>query len=399
MTHLIVRPLVVTLVGTLVLSFAAVSARGATPPDKVCRAAKNKIVGKYAACRQNAEAKFATSAGDQAASALRSAAFTKCKDSFTKAWDKADAKAAAKHVTCLESPLTDEAFGAVIDIDTTNVSDGLAGQGLSDVSQELTECTSTQATCQSDLASCQTSSSTCTSTLTTCQTTASTCASNLTTCQASLASCQSCGNGVKDAGEQCDGTDLGGATCATVGAQVGTLRCGSGCTFDASQCFDDRFVDTGAGTIIDRQTGLEWEKKDGVLGTPGGSIHDVNDAEDWHDNTGAAPSGGLFVAILGLLNGAYSGACFKDRCDWRVPEVDELLSIRQCPAGGGTCIDPIFGPTGDIYWTIDSGGLNNQSAQTVNFEPSEGGALGLAAKSGQALWRVVRTVRPQFSEP
>jgi hypothetical protein len=45
-----------------------------------------------------------------------------------------------------------------------------------------------------------------------------------------------CGNAVVDAGEQCDGVDLGGENCMTVTQQGGTLRCNADCTFDTSAC-------------------------------------------------------------------------------------------------------------------------------------------------------------------
>lgn len=45
-----------------------------------------------------------------------------------------------------------------------------------------------------------------------------------------------CGNGVKDSGEECDNTDLGGETCGSKGYSGGTLVCGISCTFDVSSC-------------------------------------------------------------------------------------------------------------------------------------------------------------------
>jgi cysteine-rich repeat protein len=48
-----------------------------------------------------------------------------------------------------------------------------------------------------------------------------------------------CGNGAIDAGEQCDGANLAGQTCATVLGQpsaTGTLGCTAGCALDASTC-------------------------------------------------------------------------------------------------------------------------------------------------------------------
>ena len=50
-----------------------------------------------------------------------------------------------------------------------------------------------------------------------------------------------CGDGVVDAGEQCDGGDLNGQTCLSLGyAGGGALSCNpSSCQYDISQCIDD----------------------------------------------------------------------------------------------------------------------------------------------------------------
>lgn len=45
-----------------------------------------------------------------------------------------------------------------------------------------------------------------------------------------------CGDGNRDSLEDCDGTDFGTATCATVMGGEGTLACTSGCVIDASDC-------------------------------------------------------------------------------------------------------------------------------------------------------------------
>ena len=47
---------------------------------------------------------------------------------------------------------------------------------------------------------------------------------------------QSCGNGILDAGEECDGIDLGGQTCQGLGYSSGVLNCGADCFFDTSGC-------------------------------------------------------------------------------------------------------------------------------------------------------------------
>ncbi len=48
--------------------------------------------------------------------------------------------------------------------------------------------------------------------------------------------CPACGNGAREGAEQCDGADLGGATCGGLGYGGGTLACSSSCTFDTSGC-------------------------------------------------------------------------------------------------------------------------------------------------------------------
>ncbi len=46
-----------------------------------------------------------------------------------------------------------------------------------------------------------------------------------------------CGNSVIDAGEDCDGNELGGETCISQGYSSGILACNPDCTFDFSRCY------------------------------------------------------------------------------------------------------------------------------------------------------------------
>jgi hypothetical protein len=58
-----------------------------------------------------------------------------------------------------------------------------------------------------------------------------------TTLAAGGASLPGCGTGAIDSpGEQCDGSDLGGASCSSLGFLGGTLACTGSCTFDTSAC-------------------------------------------------------------------------------------------------------------------------------------------------------------------
>ena len=69
-----------------------------------------------------------------------------------------------------------------------------------------------------------------------------------------------CGDGVLDEGEQCDGDDLGGATCESLGHDGGALACDPVCTYDESLCGDlpdcVRYVDIDTTAVS--PDGLSW---------------------------------------------------------------------------------------------------------------------------------------------
>ncbi len=56
-------------------------------------------------------------------------------------------------------------------------------------------------------------------------------------CEIDYSTCyQTCGDGVVDEGEQCDGEALGDDTCESLGFMEGTLSCDSNCQFQTSSC-------------------------------------------------------------------------------------------------------------------------------------------------------------------
>jgi hypothetical protein len=74
--------------------------------------------------------------------------------------------------------------------------------------------------------------------------TAGMCGTNNCTCVLQNQECGSicvqisneCGNGIIDAGEDCDGNDLGGETCRTLESLAGYLRCSAACSYDTTYC-------------------------------------------------------------------------------------------------------------------------------------------------------------------
>ena len=258
------------------------------------------------------------------------------------------------------------------DLDTCNSGFGTCQTNLTQAQGDLSMCSTDLDTCITDLGSC-------TSNLSYCQSQLSQVQGDLATCSADLSACQvaTCGNGIAEFGEACDGENLQGDTCQTQGFLYGTLACNASCEFDTSGCTDDRFVDNGDGTVTDNQTGLMWEKKNAAGG--GADLtnpHDVDNRYNW-SATGTAPDGTAFTDFLRKLNNTCNGSgvtlcaadtdCSGGVCgfaghrDWRLPQVGQdggtaeletILVARYPNCPSSPCIDPIFSPAAIfLYWS------------------------------------------------
>ena len=119
-----------------------------------------------------------------------------------------------------------------------------------------------------------------------------------------------------------------------------------------------RFVDNGDGTVTDNQTGLMWEKK-----TPANYL----DMYSWSISSGPA-DGTLFTTFLATMNCVVSadGTCgLAGHYDWRIPNVSELQTIRDCSKPD--CLDPIFGLVVDYYWSASTNTLDPSNAWVWGF--------------------------------
>jgi len=158
-----------------------------------------------------------------------------------------------------------------------------------------------------------------------------------------------------------------------------------------------RFEDRGE-TVLDNQTGLEWERK-----TDDGGIHDKDNRYSWSTASPDPlrnPDGTAFTVFLAALN---AGACvtesadgatvskgvggYASHCDWRLPTVSELNTIVDC-SHGAPCVAPIFGPTqSDFYWSSSSSAGSPGFAWFVSFY------FGGRSAFGKANFYNVRAVR------
>lgn len=246
--------------------------------------------------------------------------YTKCDDKLLGKWAKAEQKAIKKGASCIDS-VTDTAIQSFVTTQSDIVAAALDGGGLPD-----------------------------------------------------------CGDdSINVAGEQCDGIDLGGEDCTTLGFSSGTLACDVSCGFDTSGCDAGgsafpasgqttsygpgsdgnvqagaalSYTDNGDGTITDNNSGLMWEKKD-----DSGGIHDKDNAYTWCGaSCGGAyeMDGTIKTVFLDTLNDVAGGgtSCLAGYCDWRVPNAKELQSIIDYDEFSPS-VDPAFHQAGTCTGCAD----------------------------------------------
>jgi hypothetical protein len=402
---------VFTFLGVLLIAGPAWS----VDPGPKCEAAKLKEAGKYHYCRMKAESK--------AAKKSEAPDYGKCVAKFSDKWDKAESKGGGMCPTSGDEAEINAEITSQTDLVAFRLSGNPApgcGNGTIDAGEQ---CDGTELGGVDCMAFGYTDGSL---------------GCNVS-CFYDLSGCAcgeiTCGNGTIEAPEQCDGADLGGATCISLGCPGGgTLLCTADCSYNTTMCdcatdpngafpatgqttcWDSdgnetscadigqdgelqagaplRYWDNGDGTITDLNTGLMWEKK-----SDDESMHDIGNIYYW-DRTaypGFVPLyGNIFDWVDELNNQAFAG-----HSDWRIPNYRELVSIldleRWDPA-----VDPIF-HTGctpgctvltcsctvsGLHWSSTTSPFNPVNAWRVDFV---GGFVDWYDKDFKIHVRAVRT--------
>ncbi|MFN2376514.1 MAG: DUF1566 domain-containing protein [Candidatus Binatia bacterium] len=209
-----------------------------------------------------------------------------------------------------------------------------------------------------------------------------------------------CGDGMVDLGEDCDLSNLDGETCASQGFYNGELACSPGCDFVTSGCNATRFEDNGA-TLLDHETGLEWEKKDSAdmvanLANP----HDADNTYTWAvAGSSTTQSGSAYSDFLFKLNGVVdhltttTSGCFENHCDWRIPTVDELKTILDVGCMAGPCvIDAMLLPNrSGRYWSNSTRASAPAGAYLAEFAVTMFAPVFSDVKTSAYFTRAVRT--------
>lgn len=281
----------------------------------------------------------------------------------------------------------------------------LCSEGDGTCEEDLATCTGDLETCTGDLSTCTGNLTNCDDDLGDCETKLDECLLDLSSTNADLASCLSqpvCGNGVVETGEDCENGALLLSICSSFGFAGGELRCGAGCEWDTSRCYESRFEVTSL-TTRDHETGLEWERKNGSNGTANyENVHDVDNVYDWTDPgiivssprgvTSTAPDGSLFVYFLAVLNGAEDGEGFAGHADWRIPTFEELSTITAFDpfCGLSPCVagEELLPNRAEPYWTITTDPMIAGYAKAIDYD---GGLIGSVLKTDTAHVRAVRT--------
>ena len=189
---------------------------------------------------------------------------------------------------------------------------------------------------------------------------------------------EGCGNGLLDLGEECDGSQLQNATCASLGHYnaVGVLHCSANCRYDLSDCggrCGDGQVDIADGencdgTNLNGNTCQSLGYSGGSLACGAGCTYDVSgcvgrcgngviDAEEGEVCDGAALAGET------CQTQGYHGGALNCEADCGGYNLDNCTAVGRC--GDGV----IQATYGEVCEGFDLGG---QTCESLGYTPRSG---------------------------
>ena len=163
-----------------------------------------------------------------------------------------------------------------------------------------------------------------------------------------------CGNNIIEAGEACDGTDLGGNTCATLpGFKSGTLRCKTDCSgYDVLQCAKGNTISAASCSQSDVQAAINSASTGDTVLVPAGNC-------TWTTQTAYTPSVSVTKAVI-LKGAGIDQTVIRDgtNIDERPLEINSgarvtgftFTGMKRLPERG--VAEPALGASG-TNWRID----------------------------------------------
>ncbi len=186
---------------------------------------------------------------------------------------------------------------------------------------------------------------------------------------------ETCGNGTLDEGEECDGANLAGATCENVGFGVGTLACGADCMFDTSGCSAEPcgngVIDLGEDCDGDELGGASC----GSEGFAGGALACAGDCSF---DTSACTPDPCGNGVIDAGEDCDGGELGDATCEGRGFDGGTLACAADCTFDESACTtDPCGNGLIDAGEQCDGGNLNDRSCVLEGYPG--GGVLACGA--------------------
>lgn len=162
-----------------------------------------------------------------------------------------------------------------------------------------------------------------------------------------------CGDGVREEGEECDGNDLGGKTCQTLGYRGGILKCKINCTFDTSECL--AFPLGGGGVPFLTETKIIFEGK----AFPKGKVHLLIDGKEV-SLIEVDEKGNFRKEIREINPGVFTFSFWGE--DSRRRRTATISLTRRILSGISNYISPVFLPP-----TIEANKISVERGEKIEF--------------------------------